>query len=90
MLIKLLPFMFLLLCRAYTYVALGNPLVESTFFDQKVVGSTRMDLGQVACRASACKLRHHANCCGRGVLLKDSCCEKRSLYKWINTNNATL
>src|SRR6218665_2191347 len=54
-----------------TPVGHGGTLVESMPFDRRVMGSNPA-LGPwaspsltVACGASACKLRHSFNCCGR-------------------------
>ena len=59
----------------YAYVRHDGALVETTPFDRKVVGSNpaivavqgpgASPLLAVACGASACKLRHSVNCCGR-------------------------
>ena len=57
------------------FVGRGGTLVESMPLDRKVVGSNPVLAPRqeswastsltVACSASACKLRHSSNCCGR-------------------------
>ena len=42
----------------------GGALVESMPVDRRVVGSNPA-LVLYSCSASACKLRHSVNCCGR-------------------------
>src|SRR6218665_2172897 len=63
--------------HAYTYIICGNGgvLIETTTFDRKVLGLNPALAAMkgpcaspsltIAGSASACKLRHSVNCCGR-------------------------